>query len=233
MAKIYQIGVLPAFLNGIYEGDVSFEQIQKLGDFGLGAVNQLKGELVGLDGEFYQMDEWGKASKVNPQNTTPFALVSQFIVYKKLRLHNIQSLEDLTKKILSVMETPNIFYMFRIDGVFKDLHIRNESCQFITHQPLGELLPKIQKKQTLEESEGTLVASFCPSYCRSFTIENFHFHYINKERTLGGHVFNLKLEQAELQMQKSHEFMIQVFQTDDFYKCSMDVDIPTELKKIE
>jgi len=62
---------------------------------------------------------------------------------------------------------------------------------------------------------------------------NFHYHYINKERTLGGHVFDLNLVQAQLQMQKSHEFMLQVFETDDFYQCNLDVDIPAVLKKIE
>lgn len=233
MAKIYQVGVLPAFLNGVYEGDVTFEQIQKLGNFGLGTVNGLKGELLALDGEFYQMDQLGKASKVNPKNATPFALVSQFVAYKTLQLQNIQSLNELNQKLLSEMDSPNIFYMFRIDGVFRELRIRSENCEYINHRRLGELLPVIQKKQTLAQSEGTLVASFCPAYCRSFTIENFHYHYINRERTLGGHVFDLKLEQAQLQMQKSHEFMVQLFQTDDFYKCSMDVDIATELKKIE
>ena len=233
MAKIYQFGILPAFLNGIYEGDVPFEHIQKLGNFGLGTVNGLKGELIALDGEFYQMDELGQASKVNPKNATPFALVSQFEPYKTFLIQNIPTLKELNQKIVAEMETTNIFYMLRIDGIFTNVHLRSENCQYVTHHPLGDLLPAIQKKQTLLISEGTLVVSFCPSYSKSLTIENFHYHYINKERTLGGHVFDLNLVQAQLQMQKSHEFMLQVFETDDFYQCNLDVDIPAVLKKIE
>jgi acetolactate decarboxylase len=233
MAKIYQIGILPAFLNGIYEGDISFEYIQTVSNFGLGTVNGLKGELVALDGVFYQIDEFGKASLVNPKNSTPFALVSQFDVYKTLPLENIQSLNNLKQTLLNFMETQNIFYMFRIDGIFTDMHIRSENCKYTTHQSLGELLPAIQKKQTLKKTEGTLVGSFCPSYSKSLTIENFHFHYINQERTLGGHVFDLDLEKAKVQMQKSHELMVHAFQTTDFYQCDLEVDITSELKKIE
>ncbi len=233
MAKIYQVGVLPAFLNGVYWGDITFETIQKMGNFGLGTVNGMKGELVALDGEFYQMDEFGKASKVNPTNATPFIVVSQFQPDKTLELKNISSLKDLGQKLLSEMETPNIFYMFRIDGVFTNMHIRSENCQFLTKKPLGELLPAIQKKQTLEHSEGTLVVSFCPSYSKGLTIGNFHFHYINQERTLGGHVFDLKLEIAQVQIQKIHEIQIQLFKTEDFYQCDIGVDIESALKKIE
>ena len=166
-------------------------------------------------------------------NVGPFALVSQFEPYKTLPLQNISSLKDLNQKIAAEMETPNLFYMFRIDGLFTNMHLRSENCQYITHQHLGALLPAIQKKQTLAQTEGTLVVSFCPSYSKSLTIENFHYHYINKERTLGGHVFDLNLVQAQLQMQKSHALMIQVFETADFYQCNLDVDIPAELKKIE
>ena len=232
MAKIYQIGVLPAFLNGLYEGDISFESIQKKGNFGLGTVNGLKGELVAVDGEFYQMDECGKASIVNPKNATPFALVSQFKADKIIKLQKINSMQNLCQKLLSEMETPNIFYMFRIDGCFKNLNIRSENCQFSTNQRLGELLPAIQKKQTLKYAEGTLVGSFCPSYSQSFTIVNFHFHFINQERTLGGHVFDLIIEQAQCQIQKIHAFEIQVFKTSDFYQSDMLFENEPVLKKI-
>lgn len=233
MVKIYQIGVLPAFMNGIYEGDIPFKKIEKLGDLGLGTVNGLKGELVVLDGDYYQMDESGRASKVNPLDATPFTIVTKLTLFKTVSLEHINNLDEVSKCIEKVMDTPNVFYMFRIDGVFSDVHLRSEHCEMMTHQPLYELLPSIQKKFTLEKSEGTIVGTFCPAYSAGFTIQNFHYHYINRDRTFGGHVFDVKIEHAILKLQKSHEFDLQVFQTPDFYQCSLDVDMQAALKKVE
>ncbi|WP_375514596.1 acetolactate decarboxylase [uncultured Nostoc sp.] len=37
---------------GLYERNTNFTQLKKYGNFGLGTVNYLNGEMIGLDGKF-------------------------------------------------------------------------------------------------------------------------------------------------------------------------------------
>ena len=47
---IYQTSTINALLAGIYEGDVSFDELKKHGDIGIGTFNTLDGEMVGYHG---------------------------------------------------------------------------------------------------------------------------------------------------------------------------------------
>ena len=53
--ELYQTSLMSALIAGIYEGDVTYGQIRKYGDFGLGTFNDLDGEMVGFDETFYQL----------------------------------------------------------------------------------------------------------------------------------------------------------------------------------
>ncbi len=41
-----------ALLDGIYDGVISFEDLKKHGDFGIGTFDQLDGEMIAFDNEF-------------------------------------------------------------------------------------------------------------------------------------------------------------------------------------
>jgi len=76
--ELYQTSLISALLEGIYEGDVTYGELRKHGDFGLGTFNQLDGEMVGFDGTFYQIRSDGSARCVTPDQKTPFAVVTFF-----------------------------------------------------------------------------------------------------------------------------------------------------------
>jgi len=42
-------------LEGIYDGETTYGELKQHGGFGLGTLNGLDGEMVGLDGKFYQV----------------------------------------------------------------------------------------------------------------------------------------------------------------------------------
>ena len=48
--ELYQTSLMSALMAGIYEGEATYEEIRKYGDFGLGTFNDLDGEMVGFDG---------------------------------------------------------------------------------------------------------------------------------------------------------------------------------------
>ena len=75
---LFQTSTIDALLSGNYEGDVSFEELETYGDFGLGTFDALDGEMIGLDGAFYQVKADGRAYEVDERMKTPFAVVTFF-----------------------------------------------------------------------------------------------------------------------------------------------------------
>ena len=75
---LFQTSTIDALLSGNYEGDVSFAELEAYGDFGLGTFDALDGEMIGLDGYFYQVKADGRAYGVDERMKTPFAVVTFF-----------------------------------------------------------------------------------------------------------------------------------------------------------
>ena len=69
---------MSALLDGVYEGVMTYGELARHGDFGLGTFNDLDGEMVALDGCFYQLLADGSARRVDPAQQTPFAAVVFF-----------------------------------------------------------------------------------------------------------------------------------------------------------
>ena len=76
--ELYQTSLMSALMAGIYEGEATYGQIRKYGDFGLGTFNELDGEMVGFDGRFYQLRSDGSVRPVTDDQKTPFAVVTFF-----------------------------------------------------------------------------------------------------------------------------------------------------------
>src|SRR5919202_1277971 len=75
---LFQTSTIDALLEGNYDGDISFAQLADRGDFGLGTLNALDGEMIGLDGRFYQVKADGRAYAIDGGTMTPFAVVTVF-----------------------------------------------------------------------------------------------------------------------------------------------------------
>ena len=75
---LFQTSTIDALLDGNYDGDISFAELEANGDFGLGTFDALDGEMVALDGNYYQIRADGRAYPVDGQMKTPFAVVTFF-----------------------------------------------------------------------------------------------------------------------------------------------------------
>ena len=62
---LYQVSTATALVEGIYQGAVRIDELKKHGDLGLGTFADLDGEMVILDGHFYQVRGDGSALRAN------------------------------------------------------------------------------------------------------------------------------------------------------------------------
>jgi len=233
MSIFYQAGTVTAFLSGVYNGDVPFKTLSHYGDFGLGTFNGVDGELIAVDGVFYRVDAKGIASIVSPELCTPFAVLNQFQKVEPLILEGNFDLKTLSDALDKHLTTTNIFYMMRIDCELEWIKLRSESCQPRPYRPLTETLPLLQTLFELNQTRGTLVVSRCPDYSASVTIPGFHYHYINDERTTGGHVFDFKLRRATVMINPLRQFNMILFNNKEFDQCQLDMKLLSGLKEIE
>lgn len=234
MAGYFQAGTLNGFLQGIYDGDYTFASLAKKGDFGLGTINAVDGEMVAVDGTFYRVDAQGIVSHIPPTERTPYAVVCQFKPVVNFAIKAVPSLTALSNLLDTHLSTPNIFYMIRIDGQFESLQLRSEECQIRgAYRPLAESLPTLQREFEVKNSTGTLVVSYAPAYSAGVTIPSYHYHYINAERTTGGHVFDLNLQSATVKIMPIRQFEMAVNNSPEFDQADLTLDLTKALQGIE
>src|SRR5215472_14166951 len=118
--ELYQTSLMSALMAGIYEGQATYGEIRKHGDFGLGTFNDLDGEMVGFDGTFYQLRSDGSARPVTDDQKTPFAVVTFFQPQQELDVAQPMTKTDLLAMIEKATDA-NLFSAVRVDGIFDEV----------------------------------------------------------------------------------------------------------------
>ncbi|GAH48172.1 unnamed protein product, partial [marine sediment metagenome] len=116
---LFQASTVNALLEGVYDGEMTYEQLKRYGDFGLGTFNGLDGEMIGLEDKFYQIKAGGIAYLVDGSMRTPFAVVTYFEPDKTVLLDKSVDYKELQQYLGNLLPTKNIFYALKIEGIFK------------------------------------------------------------------------------------------------------------------
>jgi len=186
---LFQTSMLSVLSQGVYDGDVTFADLKRQGDFGIGTLNGLNGEMVAVAGEFYQIRADGTAYPIEDSVKTPFAVVTFFEPDKTISLDKALDYEQLKQYLDSVLPTRNIFYAIKVEGIFKYIKTRSVAAQSKPYVPLEEAL----KEQTiieLHDITGTLVGFWCPTYVEGINAPGYHFHFITSDKQHGGHLLD-------------------------------------------
>lgn len=187
---VTQWSTIDALLKGHFYGAATLAEVKTHGDFGLGTFEGLDGELVLFDGVVYRVDERGKVTLPPDATTTPFVAVAVFKADITLEVPAGLTLADVQARVDAVLPTRNVFYALKVTGKFAEVRTRSVGGQKEPYPTLAEVV-KTQALFTLKETEGTLVGLWCPSYVKALNVPGYHFHYLDKDRTGGGHVLGL------------------------------------------
>lgn len=76
--QITQVSVINALMLGQYDGQMGIPEMLRYGNFGVGTLDHLDGELIVLDGKAYQVRGDGQVLEVGPDRSTPFVVVTSF-----------------------------------------------------------------------------------------------------------------------------------------------------------
>jgi acetolactate decarboxylase len=229
--RIYQISTSTALVEGVYKGAVSSRTLLEHGSFGLGTFENLDGEMVVLDGSIYQVRSDGTVTHRDDDFQIPFAVVTRFEEEEEFETGTINSLSDLALACDLHRESPNLFYALRVEGFFDSVHTRAVSAV----GPGTKLVDaaKIQKEFRFTNVEGTLVCLWSPAYSSTFNVPGYHFHFLSKDRTRGGHVLDCSAKGLRVGLQTLCEYDVRLPDHGGFLTTDLSKDPTSDLAKTE
>ena len=135
---LFQTSTVDALLSGNYEGDVSFAELEAYGDFGLGTFDALNGEMITLDGAFYQVKADGRAYDVDERMKTPFAVVAFFEPREIRQLTASTNYTALRARLNELVATDaTTCHAVRVDGHFSYVKTRSAPVSTSPTRPLS------------------------------------------------------------------------------------------------
>lgn len=230
--EMFQTAPIAALLQGVYDGDVTFGELGQHGDFGLGTFNALDGEMIALDGAFFQITSDGSAHPVPPEAKTPFAVVTFFQPDRHLTLDQPLDLPAFQQWLDGQIASANIFYAVKATGSFDYLKTRSVPRQSQPYRPLTEVV-ETQPICEFHEVRGTLAGFRFPNYAEGLNVPGYHLHFLTEDRTRGGHVLDCRIAQVDVAIDHSSDLHLEVPDDAAFQSADLSGDTRDAIRKAE
>lgn len=231
---ITQVATIDALLAGVYDGHMSLADLRRHGDLGIGTFAGLDGEMILLDGRFYQVRADGLVYRPELTTYTPFACVTRFVPNHFIALRAATDTKALEQRIDEVVPEPNRVVAIRLRGEFSRMRTRSVPAQKKPYPPLAAVTPT-QPVFELGKVRGTLVGFRAPPFVKGVNVPGYHLHFLAEGRSAGGHVLDFELIDGVLELDTLHDWMTihlpapgGAFDTADLHK-----DRARELERVE
>jgi acetolactate decarboxylase len=206
---LFQTSTIDALLEGKYDGDINFAEIQERGDFGLGTLDALDGEMIAVDGSFYQVRADGQAYAIDRGMRTPFAVVTFFEANLYRILETPMDFEEFGAYLDQLIGSETSCFAVRVDGYFEHVKTRSVPRQRKPYPPLAEVV-KSQPTFELYDVGGSLLGFRFPHYAQGINVAGYHFHFITADRSAGGHVLEFRLAYGELRVDREADLRLEL-----------------------
>lgn len=206
---LYQVSNITALKAGSYKGTITIGELQKHGNFGIGTLDGLDGEMVVLDGVFYQVKSSGEVIRLKDHLKAPFAVVTFFKPLKSASIrgeapNNYKGLKDRLDSLIN--PGPGI-YAIKIEGIFNKLKLRSPPKQ---SQPYPTLIQALKGQSIFnrKETSGTMVGVRFPQYMSGVNASGYHFHFISSNGRVGGHLLDCSPRDIRVFWQRLERFVM-------------------------
>jgi acetolactate decarboxylase len=228
---IYQVSTSTALVEGIYRGAVRVGDLREHGDLGLGTFEDLDGEMVIVDGHFFQVRCDGFVREVDDAVLSPFAVITPFAPDAAVTLDQCPDMGRLTSRFDTLRNSDNVFFALRVDGQFDYVHTR-AMCRTKEGVPLVQAAA-VQPEFEFHDVKGTLVGFWTPEYAKTLNVPGYHLHFVSDDRTRGGHLLQCRGSNLRLQIQRDGDYHIALPETEDFLKADLRRDPAADLAQAE
>jgi len=228
---LFQISTIDALMQGVYDGNITLSELSGKGNFGIGTINTLDGELVLENGKFFQVKADGKVYRPSGDKQTPFASVVKFAPEDSMKVHDLDYTK-LKQLVDSLMKSPNYFYAIRLEGEFESLLTRSVPAQQKPYHPLVEITHH-QPEFNIMKTKGKLTGFFCPEFVKGINVPGYHLHFLSDDKTSGGHLLDFQFKSGMLILDRIRKFEMQLPESVAFQKSEFKTDRSTQLNEAE
>ncbi len=229
---LFQVSTISALMQGVYDGSMTLGELKRYGDFGLGTIKDLDGEMLELNGKFYQARLDGTIASLPDDTKTPFAEVTFLDNDMTVSPGQAMDLNGLEAYIDSQLPSVNLFYAIKVEGKFSYMKTRSEPAQSQPYPTLTEAI----KNQRITEShdiEGTIIGFRCPPYIEGINVPGYHFHFIDKDLKTGGHVLDCQTSNVKVTIDNTANFVMELPGNKDFYQANLGQSDQQGLNQVE
>ncbi len=217
-STVIQVSTYPALAQGMYDGDLTYARLRQISDFGIGTFDGMDGEMVALDGTFYQAKVDGSVRPAAPTLECPFATMHFFHSDRQVTLSApLQTYDQLKARLDSYLPLLNRPYAFKINGTFAYLKLRSIPKQNTPFPPLKDVIAQ-QAVFEHRNIKGTLVGYWFPEYLASLNATGYHLHFISEDKQKAGHMLDCSLTQATAVIDDLDSVLLLIPQTAAFQK---------------
>jgi acetolactate decarboxylase len=230
--EIFQTSTINAVLESVYDGDTTFAELARHGDFGLGTFNALDGEMTALDGAFFQARADGRLYPVAPDMRTPFAVVIPFEPTIRVAVDEPTDFPALLAALDKAVPSKNLFYAVRVDGYFRHVRVRAVPRQEKPYPPLVDVTAH-QPEFEHRDLDGSLVGFRFPDYTAGINVPGYHVHFVSADRSVGGHVLAFTMTRGRMAIDVTSQFHMDLPEETAFLEADLAKDSAADIEKAE
>lgn len=231
--EVYQTSTMGALLQGVYDGNVPIRELLHHGDFGLGTFNRLDGEMLVLDGVCYQLRSDGSATIADPEQKTPFAVVTWFHADHILQVSAPCDRAAVKALIDGALESTNLMVAVRVVGEFSMIRTRTVTEQHQPYRPFTEATQD-QQEVTFEDVTGTLAGFRMPEFEQGISVAGYHSHFLDEDHHHGGHALDYRLVRGTVEISVRSELHLSLQRTSEFLSADLTGgDIDGQIRQTE
>lgn len=153
---------------------------------------------------------------------TPFAMLVPFEAEASTRtgVKDKAALDGVLSGLLP--HARNTHVAFKLRGTF-NLTTRTAEGQCYPGEPLAGVASR-QVNVTIKERKGTVVGFRSPQFLQGVVVAGLHMHFIDDERTAGGHVMEIEGEDVEVEAAACWRTVMDLPEGEEFNGVELSVD---------
>lgn len=194
----YQVSTYARLSDGCYGGGITIEELLEHGDYGIGTVEGIDGEMIIIDGMAYRAGTDLVPVEVPSGTMIPFAMINEFsfgLGYHTFRIENYSELRDYLDFLTD--SDHHIAFGIEIETVFESVTIRSVPGQVEPYPPLSEVIAE-QTTLVLQNVSGTMVGFCLTDELEGINLAGLHLHFISEDMSYGGHVLDMTFEDVDI-----------------------------------
>lgn len=230
-AELFVSAPLIALLDGIFHNPLTLEKLLEHGNLGIGTFDNLDGEMILVDGEYFQVRSDGKVYRPSLDTHTPFACTTFFHEESTNEIKGQFPWDTFEKLLADKIPSHNMIYSIRVDARFDRIKVRSVPKQECPRP----LLDIAHEQPTFEHQSvrGTLVGFYNPTFIVPINVPGFHLHFIDEDRKIGGHLLHCDVVDPVIRIQHVPSMHLGLPMSKDYLNAAFEEDLRKDIQEAE